>query len=176
MKKEHLYTIGIVVLIIALLVTVFFIGGKSSNKEYESEISNDPEVIMSNAQKESEQAKKSELKDLVEINVNQYIDMLKSEELNLILIARPTCSYCQVAEPIIRSISYEYDFSVNYLNTDEFKDDDESEFIKSNEYFSEGFGTPLLLVVSNNEIVDKVDGLTDRAHYIEFFKTYKYIE
>ena len=75
----------------------------------------------------------------------------------------------------INKIALSY-ININYLNTDEFKDDDQEKLVNSDDTFTNGFGTPLLLVVSNNKIVDSVDGLTDNAHYTEFFKKYGYIK
>ena len=52
--------------------------------------------------------------------------------------------------------------------------DDQADLLDSNTYF-ERLGTPSLLVVSNEEIVDSVDGLVDTATYTDFFTTYGFI-
>ena len=48
--------------------------------------------------------------------------------------------------------------------------------IVSDEFFKEGYGTPILLVVGEGKIIDKVDGLTDSAHYVDFFKRNEFIK
>lgn len=133
------------------------------------ETSRDSNTIMANAQKESTSIPESEKKKLTEIDISKYLDLYSGSEKSLVLIARPTCSYCQIAEPIIRNVAYKYDIEVNYLNTDELSESDEAELVRSDDYFSSGYGTPLLLVVSDKKIVDKVDGLTDSIGYKEFF-------
>ena len=62
-----------------------------------------------------------------------------------------------------------------YLNTDNFSGEDQNNFIASNEEFSTGYGTPMLLVVGNGTIKNQVDGLTDRTHYIAFLQLNEFI-
>lgn len=176
MEKKKVFIIIGVILAIILLIACSTIGEKTGTSNDLNNTSNDASTIVANAQKESNAVKDSEKKDFTQIDVDKYLDYYKGEENTLILIARPTCHYCQIAEPIIQNIAYKYDININYLNTDEFKDDDQEKLVNSDDTFTNGFGTPLLLVVSNNKIVDSVDGLTDNAHYTEFFKKYGYIK
>lgn len=170
-NKKLLLVLGISTAIILLIICCFI----STNDE-ENKLSNDPEVIYNNAKKESNAISDEVKKEFSQINTNTYLEYYNNEEEKLVLIARPSCTYCQIAEPIIQNIAYEYNLDINYLNTDGFSDDDKENLINSDEYFNDEFGTPLLLVVGNGQIVDKVSGLTDRAHYIEFFKTYNFIK
>ena len=55
-------------------------------------------------------------------------------------------------------------------------EEDGTNLIESDDYFSEGFGTPLLLVVSNGEIVDMVNGLVDTDSYVSFFTANGFIK
>lgn len=174
-NKKYVKWILIGLLVVTVVVMSFFVGKQENSKENESKMTEDASVIIANAQKESNSVKEEETKELPEINMDKYLEYYNGEESKIVLIARPTCQYCQIAEPIIKNIAYENDLEINYLNTDNFQGDDEAELVRSNELFSEGFGTPLLLVVSKGEIVDKVDGLTDKAHYIELFKATGFI-
>ena len=114
--------------------------------------------------------------DLNEIDIDEYLDLLKGDEASIIYVARPTCHYCQEMEPIVRNIVYEYGIEVNYLNTDELDDEGQSKLIKSDDYFSEGYGTPLLLVVKDDEIVDIQEGLNNKDTTVNFFKDNGLIE
>ena len=175
-KNNKKYLKWILIGVFAVLVVMsFFVGRQENSKEDDNKMSEDASVIIANAQEESNNVKEEETKELSEINMDTYLEYYNGEENKIILIARPTCQYCQIAEPIIKNIAYENDLEINYLNTDNFSGDDEANLVKSNEFFSQGFGTPLLLVVSKGEIVNKVDGLTDKAHYTEFFKTSGFI-
>lgn len=110
--------------------------------------------------------------DLNEIGIDEYLDLLKGDEASIIYVARPTCHYCQEMEPIVKNIVYEYGIEVNYLNTDELDDEGQADFIESNDYFDEegGYGTPMLIVVKDDEFVDVLEGLTDKDTVVKFFK------
>lgn len=169
MNKKLLGIVGIV-LIIGLLVISCLINpdkGKSSSE--------DMRQIIYNAQEESQQVKEEEQKEFNEINIDEYLNKYNGEEKTLVLIGRPTCHYCQIAEPILHNIAYNYNITINYLNTDNFQNDDGRKLVESDSFFSKGFGTPLLLVVSNGNINDKINGLTDTKHYKEFLKENGYI-
>lgn len=165
MKEETKSKIIIAVVLIVLIGLIAILGGKKETTTAET-----PDMILQNAEEESKKVKDSEKKEFTEINVDTYLEYYAGENKQIVLLARPSCHYCQIAEPLIQKISKEYDISINYLNPDNFQEEDESKFINSNEFFKEGYGTPVLLIVSQNQIIDKVDGLTDTEHYIDFFK------
>lgn len=172
-SDSFLKTMIIVAGVAVVCLISFLVSLQTSNSEGNSNTNTNTtssSSIIEKAQSESATVNDSEMKEFSQIDVDRYLDMYAGKENKVVLVARPTCSYCQIAEPIIKNIAYKYDIEINYLNTDDFADDDEARFIQSDELFSEGYGTPMLLLVSNNEIVDKVDGLADMDGYVEFFK------
>ena len=176
MEKKKVFIIIGVILAVILLIACSKKKKKTGTSNDLNNTSNDASTIVANAQKESNAVKESEKKDFTQIDVDKYLEYYKGEENTLILIARPTCHYCQIAEPIIQNIAYKYDININYLNTDELDDDGNTKLIKSDDYFSEGYGTPLILVVQKNKIVDKIEGLTSKEDIVSFFKKYDFIK
>lgn len=170
MNKKTFAIIGVSIIVILLIIS------SSVNNDNKSTISDNPTQIIENAQTESQNVKENEKKEFISINTDEYLNKYNGEEKSLVLLARPTCHYCQIAEPIIQNIAYEYDLDINYLNTDEFQEGDREKLIESDEFFSNGFGTPVLFVLGNGKIIDKVDGLTDYAHYVKFLKENKFIK
>ena len=164
MDKKKIGIIGVIILVILLIICC------TINTDKEESSNEDTNSIITKATKEASSVKENETKDFDEINVDEYISKYNGDDKVLVLVGRPTCHYCQIAEPILKNLNYKYNLSINYLNIDNFKDNDGEKFIETNEYFSEGFGTPLLLVISNSNINDVVDGLADTTHYIDFFK------
>ncbi len=155
--------------IIAILIVIsFFIGEKDTKK---SSLSNDIDQILENAEKESSAIKEEEMKDFENIDIDKYLEYYEGSENKIIFIGRPTCPFCEVAAPIVKKINKDYNLNIYYLNTDDFVDDDETRFVQSDEFLNDGYGTPLLFIVSNGTIVDKVDGLTDTNHYLNFLET-----
>ena len=158
-KKEQIKTVAIIVL---LLVIVF--GGSYFASEVKSNknTSNKTTTPTTNNQKDTttngdDDTEISEDKqaELNSIDIDKYLSLKKGSDKSIIYISRPTCHYCQQEDPIIKNIVYETKVTVNYLNTDELDDDGNTKLIKSDDYFSEGYGTPLILVVQKNKIVDK---------------------
>lgn len=174
MKNNKILVILGIVLAVILIIICSMVGTDSNNTKTDK-VMEDGQTIVTNAQKESEAVKDEEKKEFTQINVDKYLEYYAGEENKIILVARPTCHYCQIAEPILQNISFKYNIEINYLNTDEFSDDDQTKFINSDDTFKDGFGTPFLLIVSNNKIVSSVNGLTDEAHYISFFKNNGFI-
>ncbi len=167
-SKKILPYIGVGIALIVLLVICFFIGGKDSSSP--TTTSQSVEDTVTNAQNEVATISDEDRKSLEAIDIDKYLEFYQQPENKVVFIGRPTCGYCQIAHPIVEKINKDYDLNIYYLNTDDFVGDDESNFAKSNDYLSEGYGTPMLFVISNNEIVDMVDGLTDTSHYVEFLK------
>lgn len=132
--------------------------------------------MTSRAQEESANVPDDEQKDFNDIDIDEYLDLYDGSEDSIVLFSRPTCGYCQIAEPILHHIAYQYKLTINHVNTDEMSSDDETKLVESDEYFSDGFGTPLLVVVSNGEIVDMVSGLVDTENYVKFFTKHGFID
>ena len=106
-KSEKYGLIGILALLAIVLVISCFVKAKPGT----SELSDDGDVVYENAQKESAAVQDSEKGEFVQIDINQYMEKYNGSEKQIVLIARPTCGYCQIAEPIIQSLIYKYNFS-----------------------------------------------------------------
>jgi len=177
-QKEQIKTATIIIL---LLVIVF--GGSYFASEIKSNKNTSSKTTTTNNQKDTatdsdNDAEISEDKqaELNSIDIDEYLSLKKGSDKSIIYISRPTCHYCQQEDPIIKNIVYETHITVNYLNTDELDDDGNTKLIKSDDYFSEGYGTPLILVVQKNKIVDKIEGLTSKEDIVSFFKKYDFIK
>ena len=171
MNKKVITVFGIIIVVVLLIIVASI---NPNEKEENGE--EDLYQIVNNAKEESANVKEEEQKEFKEINVSEYIEMYNGNEKQLVVVGRPTCSYCTIAIPIIKNIAYKYDLNINYLNVDNFEGDDQQTFINSDKQFEEGFGTPMLLAVSNGKINDMVDGLTDNSHYVKFFKKHGFIK
>ena len=178
-KKEQIKTVAIIVL---LLVIVFggsyFASEVKSNKNTSSKTTTTTDKQKDTTTDSDDNTEISEDKqaELNSIDIDKYLSLKKGSEKSIIYISRPTCHYCQQEDPIMKNIVYETKITVNYLNTDELDDDGNTKLIKSDDYFSEGYGTPLILVVQKNKIVDKIEGLTSKEDIVSFFKKYDFIK
>ena len=184
MKKETIEKIKSGVIVALVLIIVFGASYFASelqacdNNSSSSTVTdeNDSSNNDSSSSSTSSDIPESEQADLNEIDIDEYLDLKSDKDASIIYIARPTCYYCQQEEPIVKNIVYEYGVTVNYLNTDELDSDGLADLVQSDDYFSDGFGTPILLVVQNDEIVDKLEGLQEKDTIVNFFKEYGFMD
>lgn len=155
LARSLLKTFGI---IFAVILVVGAAAGISTIKKDDSGSSKTDEVSLETA-------------GFNELSIDNYLKMLKEDEKNIILIARPTCSYCEMFTPILKQAADDMDLVINYVNTDEFSSDDWEKFESSLSYFSENdWGTPLTLIVQNGKVVADNGGYTDIETIKKFFK------
>lgn len=176
-EKEQLKTGIIIVLILVIIFGGSYFASELKSDKYKN-ISTTPTSNNTNTSSDdtsSSDISEDEQAELNSIDIDKYLSLKKGSDKSIIYISRPTCHYCQQEDPIIKNIVYETKITVNYLNTDELDDDGNSKLIKSDDYFSEGYGTPLLLVVQKDKIVDKLEGLTSKENIVSFFKKYGFI-
>ena len=177
MKKDTIEKVKNTTIVVLVLIIVFGASYFTSElKECDNGGSTTTTSSTNNSSNDSSDISEDEQGDLNEIDIDEYLDLKEGSEASIIYIARPTCHYCQEMEPIVKNIVYEYGIEVNYLNTDELDDEGQSKLIKSDDYFSEGYGTPLLLVVKDDEIVDIQEGLNNKDTTVNFFKDNGLIE
>lgn len=172
--KKISIILGVVAVIVVIVCCVATSGVKKEGTGLSSGAA-DVNDIVYRAQNESAAVADDERKENIDINVDEYLDMYNGSDKKIVLLASPSCGYCTIAEPIIQNIAYKYNIDIHYLNAGEFDSDAKSKFVSSNELFAAGYGTPMLLLVSDNKIHDYVDGLTDTEGYMNFFEENGYI-
>ena len=179
-KDKLLKGIGITIGVL-LLIIICFAASANNSETYQESSSNSTEESSGDdtlqvAIRQAGEVSDDERTVPNEITVDEYLDIYNGNEEKIVLLSRPTCQYCKIATPILENIIYKYNVVINYINTDNLDGDSTSKLISSDEYFSEGYGTPLLLIVGNKKITDEIDGLVTREDYIEFFKKYGFME
>lgn len=105
------------------------------------------------------------------LSMSQYLELIKSNEKNIILVARPTCGYCEKFSPILKEAADAMKLTINYVNTDEFTNEDWTAFSNSLDYLkSEDWGTPLTLIVQNGSVIADNNGYVELEEIKAFFK------
>ena len=105
-----------------------------------------------------------------EVSIDQYLELVSSSEKSIILVARPTCYYCQQFTPILKQVMEDMNLTINYIDTDKFTTADYEKFSNSLDYIKNNeWGTPLTLVVQNGEAIDVNSGYVELDAIKEFF-------
>ncbi len=172
-KKTNKKTI-ILASIGVLLVLLFSFFATSIKEKQEKEALR--EDILTTAQKESKSISEKEQKPFVDITIDEYLEIYGKQDTSLVLIYKTNCNYCKIAEPILKNLIYQYNLTIYGMNIDNFTSEDKKKLLESDEYFTQGLVTPLLLIVKEKKFVDKVEGLLDQSHYKEFLEAYDFIK
>ncbi len=170
-EVEKIKNIVIIVLILIIIIGGSFVVTELGTKEQkDSEDTVEMDSSSTKAQEESASISEEEQKELESIDIDRYLEIKEQEEPSVIYIARPTCEFCRIQDPIIKNIAYQYDATFYYLNTDEMSAEDSISFTNSSEKFKDGFGTPCTIVVEDDEVVAKAEGVIEREELVEFLK------
>ncbi len=169
--KKNLVNIILCSALVVVLAICFFASGNVKKTGEENNAAIELQAMIQRAQEESAEVKPEERREFVSASLDYYITHYnKTDKKRLFLIASSSCGFCQVAEPIIENIAYKHNIKIYYVDSSKFTSDEYNKFKESNSAFNEGFGTPILLLVSDGKIHDMVDGLADTAGYENFFK------
>ena len=106
-----------------------------------------------------------------EVTIDEYLNLVKGSEKSIILIARPTCGYCEKFAPVLKEIKEEMNLTINYIDTDKFSEEDFTKLESSVSYFKENseWGTPTLLIVQNGDSIADHSGYAEADAVKEFF-------
>ncbi len=105
------------------------------------------------------------------IGYDEYEKLLNGNENSVVVVGQSTCGYCVQAKIILNKIAEEKDVEINYLNISYLKEEEGEKFESSLDYFEdEQWGTPLMLIVKDGELVDIIEQLVTEDEYIEFLE------
>ena len=152
-KSDVIKVVGIVIGIVALFALVFFSSTLRDKGEKLEPI-------------------------VVDTTVSEYFDLKKADGKSVILFASPDCPWCVKYKPIINKVSSDYDLPVYYVNTANMTNDEYSKIVADSPYMTSegGFGTPLTLIVGDNEEFGYLDGKREYNDVIKFLKDNGVIE
>lgn len=106
-----------------------------------------------------------------EVSLDEYLTLVNSSEKSIVLVARPTCGYCEKFTPILKEAMEDLDITVNYIDTDKLtSEEDFNKFTSSVSYLTENeWGTPLVMIVQNGTVVADNQGYVELDQIKEFF-------
>ena len=105
-----------------------------------------------------------------EVTLDEYLELVKGSEKSIVLVARPTCGYCEQFAPILKQAAEDMNLTINYIDTDKLTEDNYETFTNSVSYLKENeWGTPTTLIVQNGDSVDVNSGYVELDTIKEFF-------
>lgn len=107
---------------------------------------------------------------------DKFEESFNSKEEQIIFLGRPTCYYCQLTTPIMDELSKEYDFSYQYINTDEINSSTLNKILTKIEADPEHFGTPYIVVVKEGKVLATQSGYAEKGDMFKFFQDNGFID
>lgn len=105
------------------------------------------------------------------LTYEEYEQKINSADKQVFVVVQTGCSHCENVKPVFKSIKEKYGFTVDAINVTNLDENERNSFLSSLSYFSEeSWGTPLMLVVQNGEIIAEKNGEDDEAGYVKFLK------
>lgn len=122
--------------------------------------------------------KDEEFKEILNyVDYKGYKKIIDSDKPQLLVLVQTGCGACISAKPVLEEISEENNITINALNITNLSDEDREEFSSSLDYLSKNeWGTPLLLIVKNNQVIDASSGYLDKDTYEIFLEKYDFIK
>lgn len=122
--------------------------------------------------------KKAEYKEILNyVDYNGYKKVISSSKPQLLAIVQTGCGACISAKPVLEEISTENNITINALNLTNLSDEDRQTLGSTLDYLNENdWGTPLLLVVKDNKVIDASNGFLDKSTYQAFLKKNNFIK
>lgn len=115
--------------------------------------------------------------DLNYIDYETYEKLLSSKDKEVIVVGQTTCGYCVQAKVILNDVARDNEIEINYIDYAKLDEDEREKFSESLEYFQEEeWGTPIIMIVQDGEIVDMIEQLATEDEYVEFLEENEVIE
>ena len=104
------------------------------------------------------------------INIKEYNNLYKSEELQYIYITKNNCTYCELIDPYVVDLEKNYDIEFKTLNISGLSAKELSDLKKSNTAFEDDWEAPMLITIKGGKEVSNVKG------YKEYQVLKKFVE
>ena len=110
------------------------------------------------------------------LTYEEYEQKIKSSEKQVFVVVQTGCSHCENVKPVFKSIKEKYSFTIDAINVSDLDEAQRNSFLSSLSYYSEkSWGTPLMLVVQNGQIISEKNGEDNETGYVEFLKANGFI-
>lgn len=110
-------------------------------------------------------------------SIRKNVDKLyNGNEVSIIYLGRDNCGYCQLFNPIIKSVSEKYKLDYEYINTNKLTNKDLIKILDTLNVDTNNFGTPYIAIVQNGKKIVEQSGYVNESDLFMIFKEAKLID
>ena len=104
-------------------------------------------------------------------SIRKKVDSLyNGNETSIIYIGRKTCGYCQLFNPVIKSLSEKYQFDYHFIDRDKLTNKDLLKVLDIVGIDENNFGTPYLVIAKDGKKIVDQNGYTDEVGLFELLQ------
>ncbi|MCI8547835.1 MAG: zinc ribbon domain-containing protein [Bacilli bacterium] len=113
---------------------------------------------------------KEDIDNFDSIDIEEFLELKKENIPSIIILGESKNITCYQQLLYFYRIGKIYNIKINYLDLTDFDTEDYEKLKASDEMFSSPWNIPLTLIVQNDKIIDKKEGLQTNNDLLEFFK------
>lgn len=115
-----------------------------------------------------EDTEKENIDNFNNIDIDKFVELKKEATKSIIVLGERKNTSCYQQLLHLYPLTKLYNIKINYLDLTEFDTEDYEKLKNSDEMFSSPWNIPLILIVQNDKIIDKNEGLLAGNKLIEF--------
>ena len=102
--------------------------------------------------------------------IEELKNVMNSEGAKIVYIAKDTCYYCNLLQPITNSLKEEFDLEYYNIDTNSLSNSELARVLETLDIDYDTFGTPYIVIVKDGKKIDEHVGYTDEDVLFELFK------
>ena len=111
--------------------------------------------------------------NFIEVNIDEYKDIIKSEGTNYMFVGRETCSWCTKFKQEIKNALKDNTFIIYYIDTDKLGNSLDPLYETDDYFTKEDWGTPLTLIYKDGKRIDVINGYVESSELVSNLKKNK---
>ncbi len=171
-QKEKLKTGAIVILgILAFFAITYVVSENTGDRSKDKEAIETKNPLL----EQGEVLDEEKQKELVATSMTDLKNLLENQEKRLVMLGTETCYWCIQQKPILKSVAYQYDIEIGYMDLTLLTNEEDAELRSLHESL-QAFGTPTFIVVDQGNVADvEVGGMTS-SQITELLRQFEMID
>ena len=151
-QVEKIKTISIVILgILVFFGLIYFISEHTGDRSMDKQAVLNQEETDNPLLEDGEVIDENELGELTSIDMESLKNALENKEKKLVMLGTESCYWCVQQKPILRSIVYQNEIEIDYMDLNNLSSVEYSELTTLHEDL-QAFGTPTFIVLSDGVV------------------------
>ena len=110
------------------------------------------------------------------IDITKFIELKQANTPSIIYIGKNSSTHCFQQTLYLYALARKYNITINYLNISNISDEDYQKLQSVDPYFTTRWSIPLMLLVQDDKIIDKKEGVQTASSLLEWIQSYGLID